>query len=169
MLHRPSTFAEGDADDFRSKAKALDRAQKALTGAYAARTGKSRDEIDQVLAATTWFDSAEVLEFGWIDEITGALDIAASAEPFTIPSRYRVMPDKTPAPKDPAPTRDQVLAVEQERRREIRSRCTGWVEAQSGGPRFRALMDSFLDDPRITPERASELFLNEIGRDIEPI
>ena len=52
---------------------------------------------------------------------------------------------------------------EQERRLEIRALFTPF------GDKHRDLMDNILDDPQITRERASEILLNKIGENAEPL
>lgn len=52
---------------------------------------------------------------------------------------------------------------EQERRLAIRTRFYPF------GDQYRDLMDNILDDPQITPERAGELLLSEVGKKSEPL
>ena len=78
MIHDPSGLVMGTAEDMRSTAEALDKVKGSLIQGYAAKSGKSDDEIAPLMAAETWLDAKDALEFGFIDRIAEPVKLAAS-------------------------------------------------------------------------------------------
>ncbi len=83
MIHKPWTFAIGNADDLRKEANMLDKVEGAITQSYlnqCAKAGKTNMEgkLTEMLEAETWMDAEEALEAGLIDSIGEALPAAAS-------------------------------------------------------------------------------------------
>ena len=77
MIHLPSGFAMGNADDMRHMATALDSITESMINVYAKRTKLERDEIRSMLAAETWMDPATAVEKGFADEERGVVKAAA--------------------------------------------------------------------------------------------
>jgi len=175
MFHAPwLKYASGNAEDLRRAANALDATGEAMVSAYTHKTGKSKSEILDAMAAETWLTAAEALNFGIVDEVTDALDIAAS---FDL-SRFRntpehltrgiVMPDKKEAQKKPEPVADPVniaMAAEKKRRDEIRAAFQGFI----GRPEIRELYDEVADDMQITVDQARARLLAKLGEGAEPL
>lgn len=69
MIHRASSYAEGNVDDMTSMANALNEDDKSFVDLYAKRTGKSQDEIYDMMKSTTWMNAKTAKEKGFIDEI----------------------------------------------------------------------------------------------------
>jgi ATP-dependent protease ClpP protease subunit len=67
MLHNPSTMAFGDSREMLKTAAVLDTHKSAIVSIYCDRTGKSVEEINQVLDAETWLTGDEAIEFGLAD------------------------------------------------------------------------------------------------------
>ena len=78
MIHDPSGLAMGTAEDMRSTAEALDKVKGSLIQGYAAKSGKSDDEIAALMAAETWLDAKDALDCGFIDRIAEPVKLAAS-------------------------------------------------------------------------------------------
>lgn len=78
MIHDPSGLVMGTAEDMRSTAEALDKVKGSLIQGYAAKSGKSDDEIAALMAAETWLDAKDALDFGFIDRIAAPVKLAAS-------------------------------------------------------------------------------------------
>ncbi len=78
MIHDPWTFAVGNSTELRKAADVLDTIQKGFVAVYKEKTGLSEDEIKNMLAEDTWMDAEEAKEKGFVDEIDGALEVAAS-------------------------------------------------------------------------------------------
>jgi ATP-dependent Clp protease, protease subunit len=77
MIHLPSGFAMGNADDMRTLASALDSITESMINVYAKRTGLDRDELRDLLAAETWFSPQDAVEKGFADEVRGVVKAAA--------------------------------------------------------------------------------------------
>lgn len=71
MIHEPTVYAGGDAKELRKMAEVLDKIKKNLVGAYKKKTGKSEDELSDLIAEETWFTAEEAKEAGFVDEISG--------------------------------------------------------------------------------------------------
>lgn len=68
MIHRAWTGAYGNAGDFEKIVDRLDSIDAQLVKTYAAKTGKSQDEIKAMVDAETWFDADQAIEIGLADE-----------------------------------------------------------------------------------------------------
>ncbi|MCD4542521.1 ATP-dependent Clp protease proteolytic subunit, partial [Klebsiella pneumoniae subsp. pneumoniae] len=77
MIHKPWGFAGGDANDMRDYADLLDKVESVLIPAYAAKTGKTSDEIAAMLEDETWLDGAECLAMGFADQVIPSLQVMA--------------------------------------------------------------------------------------------
>ena len=80
MIHRAWTIALGNAADLRSQADVLDKFDGILADTYAARSGQTREKIDELLAAETWLTSKEAVDLGLADEIGTPLNVAAAVK-----------------------------------------------------------------------------------------
>lgn len=72
MIHKPWSFAMGDAPSMRKEADILDELEGGLIDIYEARTGRKRDELEQWLAAETWFTGQGAVDAGFADEMVPA-------------------------------------------------------------------------------------------------
>jgi ATP-dependent protease ClpP protease subunit len=68
MMHKASSWSQGNADDMRQAAKMLDAHDETLVDIYAAETGKSKAEIRSAMEAVTWIKGSEAVAFGLADE-----------------------------------------------------------------------------------------------------
>jgi ATP-dependent Clp protease protease subunit len=111
MIHDPSGLVMGTAEDMRSTAEALDKVKGSLIQGYAAKSGKSDDEIAILMAAETWFDAEDALDLGFIDRIAEPVKLAAS---FDV-ARFRNAPpevvEAASEPDDPAAFEAQTEGV----------------------------------------------------------
>lgn len=80
MIHDPAGGAWGSAEDLRKTADLLDQVREQAVDTYRKRTGLEADAISAYMAAETWFKATEAAELGFVDQVTDALDIAASAD-----------------------------------------------------------------------------------------
>ena len=69
MIHKPWGIQGGDAEDMRKYADLLDKVEDTLIPAYAAKTGKSAEELAEMLAAETWLNGKECVEHGFADKL----------------------------------------------------------------------------------------------------
>ena len=72
MIHKPSSFAGGSADDLRKEAEVLDALESDIIDLYQARTGKSRAKLTEWIAAETWFSARDAVKNGFADEMVPA-------------------------------------------------------------------------------------------------
>ena len=69
MIHEAWGGAGGKAEDLERSAQELRRINEQMVKAYAARTGKTEEEIRELVSAETYFTAEEALELGLVDEI----------------------------------------------------------------------------------------------------
>ena len=77
MNHNPHNDVSGDGDGLRDMAALLDGMRDQLAAVYSAKSKKSKDEILQLMAAETWMTGPQAKEAGFVDEVTGSLNVAA--------------------------------------------------------------------------------------------
>jgi hypothetical protein len=78
MIHDPSGIVMGTATDMRDMAETLDKIAASMTRGYAARSGKSEEDIAALMAAETWFDAQDALDAGLATRMAEPVRIAAS-------------------------------------------------------------------------------------------
>lgn len=84
MVHRPSTIAMGNADDFEKTIQVLEKTEDGLVQNYMRRFKGTEDELRQMLQDETWFTADEAKEWGFVDEVIEGAKIAASAKGIKI-------------------------------------------------------------------------------------
>ena len=77
MIHDPSGFVMGTADDMRAMAEALEKIKASLVAGYVAKSGGAEDDIAALMAKETWLDAAEAVELGFADRLAEPVRIAA--------------------------------------------------------------------------------------------
>ncbi|MBL4833647.1 MAG: Clp protease ClpP [Pseudomonas sp.] len=77
MVHKPWGIQGGDADDMRRYAELLDKVESSLVMAYVSKTGKTEQEIMDLLKGETWMTGREAVEAGFADQLTEPLKAAA--------------------------------------------------------------------------------------------
>jgi ATP-dependent Clp protease, protease subunit len=77
MIHDPSGFAMGTADDMRAMAEALDKIKGSLVAGYVAKSGGAEVDIAALMGRETWLDAAEAVELGFADRLAEPVRIAA--------------------------------------------------------------------------------------------
>lgn len=113
MVHKPWGIQGGDADDMRRYADLLDKVEDSLVSAYTKKTGKSAEDIKQLLDAETWMFGQEAVDLGFADMVAEPLQAAASLNSKRL-QEFTHMPDQlkalikpraqTPTPTQTAPT-----------------------------------------------------------------
>jgi len=78
MIHDPSGLVMGTAADMREMAATMDKIAGSMTRGYAARSGKSEEDIAALMAAETWFDAQDALDAGLATRMAEPVRIAAS-------------------------------------------------------------------------------------------
>lgn len=74
MIHCVSGGISGNHKALEKEAQVLQVADKAISNVYRLRTGKSTDEILEMMEKETWMEADRALELGFIDEIIGVSD-----------------------------------------------------------------------------------------------
>jgi len=77
MIHDPAGMVMGTAVDMRAMAEALDKIKGSLLQGYAAKSGRSPEEIAPLMSAETWLDAKDALDLGFADRIVEPVRIAA--------------------------------------------------------------------------------------------
>jgi ATP-dependent Clp protease, protease subunit len=112
MIHDPSGLVMGTAADMREMADTMDKIAGSMIRGYAARSGRSEDEIAALMTAETWFDAQDALAAGLATRMAEPVRIAASfdigrfrnappslieavAETVGAPNGFEVDPDRT--------------------------------------------------------------------------
>lgn len=185
MIHKPWGFAGGDADDMRDYADLLDKVESVLIPAYAAKTGKSHDEIAAMLEDETWLTGEECLAQGFADQVTPSLQAMACIHSKRIEEfekmpksiRNMVTPPRNTATRDPqnpatpdAPQnpvnadtiRAQVIAEQRERLNGINDLFAMF------GNRHQDLQAQRIADLDCTVEQAKDKLLAELGKTATP-
>jgi ATP-dependent Clp protease, protease subunit len=88
MIHDPSGIVMGTAADMREMAGTMDKIASSMIRGYAARSGRSEEEIASLMAAETWFAAQDALDAGLATRMVEPARIAAS---FDI-ARFRNAP-----------------------------------------------------------------------------
>jgi len=79
MIHRASTFAEGDQKDLEKQIETLKTIDETLITAYQAATGKSREIIEEWMDEEKWFTPDEAIEAGFASELINKVDAKMAA------------------------------------------------------------------------------------------
>ncbi len=192
MIHKPWGITGGDANDMRDYADLLDKVEAVLIPSYAKKTGKSTDELANMLSEETWLTAQECLEHGFADQISVAVQAMARINSQRI-EEFHAMPNSlknmivppkasttTPAPQ-PAPTpapqpapapapaaldetaiRAQVLAAQKERVTGIKDLFATF------GNRHQALQAACIEDVECSVAQAKDKLLAALGKDATP-
>ena len=189
MIHKPWGIQGGDAEDMRKYADLLDKVENTLIPAYANKTGKTPEELAEMLSAETWLNGKECVEQGFADKLAEPLVAMASIksrklEDFeNMPKAMKDMlfkpqgnagataPQATKtestAPANQAPTAPvdntaQVQAELNKRNADIKAVFAPFGSAHSD------LLVECLGDLSITPEQAKDKLLAKLGAGTTP-
>lgn len=81
MIHDAWGVALGNARELRAFADRLDAVTASLGDVYAARTGRTQDQIRDWMAAETWFTSSEAVKHGFATSVVENMRAAAKYDP----------------------------------------------------------------------------------------
>ena len=186
MIHKPWGIQGGDAEDMRKYADLLDKVENTLIPAYANKTGKTTEELAEMLSAETWLNGKECVEQGFADKLAEPLVAMASIksrklEDFeNMPKAIKDMlfkpqgnagtaaPQTTPtepvnqAPTAPVDNTAQVQAELNKRNADIKAVFAPFGSAHSD------LLVECLGDLSITAEQAKDKLLAKLGAGTTP-
>lgn len=181
MIHKPWGIQGGDADDMRKYAELLDKVEGTLVSAYT-RSGKSADEIKELLKAETWYTGEEAVTAGFADKVIEPLQAVAKLQSQR---EYESMPTQAQAMFEPtkeagsepqaaiqsttqtAPQVDEsavmarLQAAEAKRREGIKAVFTGFDQ-------HSALMSECMLDMNCSAEQAKDKLLAKLGESVTP-
>lgn len=107
MLHQPWAFTMGNEEDHEKTLEVLKQVGGSIARTYIAKTGKEESEIRKMMRAETWLNADEALEAGFVDEISGSMDMAACARFVPVMAKlgfkkipHTINPKQTPTAKD---------------------------------------------------------------------
>lgn len=69
MIHNAWTYGFGNAEELRKTADLLEKVDEAIVVDYEKKTGAKRDQIQQWMAAETWFSAQEALDAKFVDRV----------------------------------------------------------------------------------------------------
>lgn len=69
MIHNVQSSVYGDSQIHQKESEVLDTFNKSIAAPYVAKTGKSQEEILNVMKETTWLNAEKAKEQGFVDEI----------------------------------------------------------------------------------------------------
>ena len=79
MIHKPLSMAFGNANDFEKEIEVLNKVEETLISNYMRKFNGTEEELKQMLADEMWLTAEEAVGYGFVDEITKPVQIAASA------------------------------------------------------------------------------------------
>lgn len=71
MIHGASTSTKGNQHNHEHTRDFLDKVDRTIVQAYTSKSGKTEEELLDLMAKETWFTASEMLDMGLIDEIVG--------------------------------------------------------------------------------------------------
>ena len=79
MIHMPMSVVWGNAKEMRKEAEGLDKISVGMIEAYMSHIGDkiTEDKLRELLEAETWMTAQEAFDYGFVDEIIEAKDVAA--------------------------------------------------------------------------------------------
>lgn len=108
MIHKAMTIAWGNADEFRKQTDLLDKIDATLVAGYASETGQDEAQIADWMAAETWFNAEEAVQYGFADKISEG-DAKKNLAAWNLAAWNKapvIEPAPEPAPAEPDPVID---------------------------------------------------------------
>jgi len=160
MIHKPWNNVSGNADDMRRMADNLDGLEDSTLGIYMTRFNRSEDELKEMLRNDTWINAQDALEMGFIDEITDAIEAAASIDLdnfSNVPDAMRKSLASTQKAAQPAQTslKENIIMTEEEKKA---------AAAKAKAVKDQAVIDAkAVADEAVAKERTRAATIRDIG------
>lgn len=106
MIHDPAGLVMGTAEDMRAMAEALDKVKGSLVSGYAAKSGRTAEEVAALMAAETWFDAADAVAQGFADRMVAPVRIAAHFDASRFRNAPRALVEAVDTDPDPVDATD---------------------------------------------------------------
>jgi ATP-dependent Clp endopeptidase proteolytic subunit ClpP len=184
MIHAPWGYAAGNSAEMREFADMLDKYAQSMTSSYVSKSGQDQAAILALLTdgKDHWYSAEEAKEAGFVDSITNAVTIAASARiqaagltRFTRnpaaaaahPPKETTMPNQA-NPQAAAPANVDaaaVLAAEKSRRESIRAEFAPFASHEG----MAAIQAACEDDHSVTAEMAAQKILAHLAKQATPV
>lgn len=188
MIHAPATSAWGNSNDMRESADMLDKYAQAMASSYVGKSGQSHEDIMALLSdgKDHWYSAEEAKAAGFVDEITNAVLVAASAriqadglkrfarQSISHPAAAAAQPPKEntmPNPAIPEAAASAtveaaaILAADKARRESIRAEFAPFAHVAGIG----AVQAACEDDHNVTVEGAAQKILAHIAKQSTPV
>lgn len=110
MIHGPSTFAFGTADELRDAADVTDKIGSSLKSIYVDRMGVSEDDASAMMAKDTWLTADECLANGFVTDLIEGVQATAKFNmdradlPANVRAVFKAKAETPPPELAPAPT-----------------------------------------------------------------
>ena len=163
MIHSPWSVVIGDAAGLRKEADLLDQVTGTISKIYQNRTGKTADEIKEMMQAETWMTGDVALKHGFIDRI----EESKNAKNKSILFDLSVFPN---APKD---LLENVVVTERNLEKALRDAGCSRAQAKtilSGGlpDDLRDAETPEAEPPKALDQRdADKAVQREVGKPVE--
>lgn len=111
MIHKPSSFAMGNADELRKEADILDGCQKVILNTYMehAKEGVTEEQINDLINAETWKNGEEWQEYFDIEVSESSQAVAAASDFY---DKYKNLPENLkPKHQDKQITIEEITAA----------------------------------------------------------
>lgn len=111
MIHNPWSLTWGYASDMRQMADTLDKIRDSIVAVYKDGSGLEDKDIIELMDAETWMTAQDALDYGFIDHIEDAKQVAAMVGNFDL-SRFKNVPKElVESEKQPSPDESNKLTV----------------------------------------------------------
>ncbi|WEV36221.1 head maturation protease, ClpP-related [Lactobacillus sp. ESL0677] len=88
MIHRSWTVAEGNTNDLNHRSQVSAKVDESIAAAYQNKTGKSQDEILQMMDEETWMTAEDAVKQGFADEVMEVQRVPQISDSLsTLPSK----------------------------------------------------------------------------------
>lgn len=102
MIHKPSSYAFGNADDMRKEADTLDVCQQSILTTYMTKTkdGVTEEELEKLINDETWFTGEKAAEYFDMEVLGEGTQAAANSMYF---DKYKNVPQNIQSKEDVVP------------------------------------------------------------------
>ena len=81
MIHDPSGFVMGTAEDMEKMSVALEKVKVGILAAYHNKSDLDNDEISKMMTAETWLTAQEAVDYGLADKVVEQVNFQAHIDP----------------------------------------------------------------------------------------
>ena len=79
MIHDPIGGVHGNSASMRSMADVMDKVKTTLINTYQKKVSLSETELNDMMSSETWMEAKEALDYGFVDELSAEVEMAACA------------------------------------------------------------------------------------------